>query len=309
MVMTLALIGAVWAASQWVHELERTTVQGHAHWLKAVATSVSQALESSLPDPQAWRLLQARLLAKSRHPIDEWLPWLTEQGWLASALNNRPRMPYEVTLAAVDQTAGCRVKPCPLAILLVAQPHDKRLSDPADMLQALGGQGLAVSRLAPDRLQGMTYGLKNPPIPGAVLPLGTVGLLVWRSDRLAPYVRLKEDRLVQLDGGVTLGALARSGKPCTPNGMVSQGPTQALWICREGRWQSVALWEDRYAACLPENPAEQAGRGIMTVMGFDTWLTGVPCDCQAGFQAVEMGREIKRFGQVPLRDGYLCESL
>lgn len=308
-VMALALMAAVWAAGQWVQDLERAAAQGHAHWLQAVAISISQAIESSHPDPQAWRTLQDRLHAKPRHPVEEWLPWLTEQGWLAAALSKRPHMPYEVTLAAVDQTEGCRIKPCPLAVLLLAQPNRQGPSDPSDLLSALSGQGLSVSMLAPDRLQGPAYRLANPPLPGPALPVGTVGLLVWRSDRLAPYVRLKEDRLVQFDGGVKLGALATSGAPCAPDGMVSQGANQELLICRQGRWQSVALWEDRYAACLPENPGDPVARGIMAVMGFDTWLTATPCDCQAGFRAVEMGREIKRFGRVELRDGYLCESL
>lgn len=309
LVMTLALIVSVWAASDWVHRVERAAARGQAQWLLAVSKSLEQMLQASQADPDSWKNIQGKLGTGDRQSIEPWLSWLTREGWLIAAMAEKPKAMRDVSLQYIDATTGCNVKPCPTALLLIASPPDDSGVGLSELLIELGGQALWVTELAPDWLQGVAYRLPNPPASGTKLPLGTVALMVWRSDREPPYVRLRETRTVQLDGGMVLGQLPRLGEPCQTEGLVMQDTSGQLLVCHNGRWEMFRIDRGQYQACLPGRQIDEVFRTLVRGDGLDMWVKQDTCECPVGYRSLEIGQGIKRFGSVDLTDGYLCERL
>jgi hypothetical protein len=309
LVMVLATLAAIWAASDWVAQIKRAAAQNHAHWMAAVARGFSDALVATQGDEQQWQSLLARLRASERHDVEPWLHWLQSQGWLSQAVQAHSHAPYRTRLHYVQSHGGCRVSPCPVQIVLVSEPLDAQAPSASDVLLALQGKGLAVSGLAPTKLQGATYQLPNPPTAGAVLPVGSVALMLWQHDQPPPYVRLHETRIVKLDGGLKLAQLPDLQAACSPEGLVQQGADHTLVICQAGRWQAVGQWLDRYASCLPAQPGHIIFDRVLQNPGLGWLVGGGTCKCPGGYQAVEFGSGLKRLGHLTLRDGYLCERL
>jgi hypothetical protein len=322
LVAALAIMAAVWAASDWVHKAEQTAAQGHAKWLLAVAGSIEQALQHHDAHAGFKVFGQAQLPINTPVPVAPWLVRLKEQGWLSAALTNQPSLPYTVSLLRLDHASGCEGGRCPVAVLLLATPKPaSKAPHPATLLSALEGRGLAVTDLAPHRLQGATYGLANPPVAGAPLPLGTVALLAWRADRVPPYVRLRESRPVQLAGGLQLGQAPGIGHSCHPDGLMMRGVGQKLLVCVGGRWETNQKEYDYLRSCQA-NPAQNQSppnnalrQGLIWLSGFASLFentdrgTAVQCLCPGGFVPVFAGTRHQRLGSVVLQEGYLCQRL
>ncbi len=310
-VATLAIMTAVWAASEFAHKAEQAAVQGYAHWLQSVAGAVSDALKhedaSTYPTAGVFGPMQMGVLA----PVEPWLGRLKQGGWLSGALAVKPKMPYEVKLVRLNTTGSCDDGKCPVSVLVLAIPRPgSQPVHPSAMFEALDGQGLAVTDLAPDRLKGASYQLPNPLAQGLDLPVGTVGLLAWRSDRPPPYVRLHESRRVTLAAGAQLGRLATADGSCHPDGLVMVGPDGKLRVCRQGRWDSVSQEHDHVRACLPQPHLNSVVYALFRSSALWSVFGREPdCNCPAGFTPFALGTGGDGVGAVELMNGRACLRL
>ena len=307
----LALLAAIWAASEFAQKAEVAAVQGYGQWLQAVSGAISDVMKHDDAGTHPSAGLLGQLPVNALAPVEPWLERLKQGGWLASALVAKPALPYEVRLLRLQPRDRCADDQCPMMVLVLALPRtDRQVPHPSAMLAALDGKGLAVTGLAPDRLQGATYQLSNPLTGELPLPLGTVGLLAWHSDRLAPYVRLNESRPVTLAGGARFGQLDDAASDCQPDGLVMLDPSGELRVCRAGLWQRVGQPHDHVRACEALAPDNQALLDLQR--NSRLWPLLNPdsiCQCPSGFAAAEFGRDLARVGQVDLLDGYACLRL
>lgn len=312
-VAALAMLVAIWAAGEFAQKAEQAAANGYARWFQAVAGAVQEAMKHYDAGLSSGAGLIEQLPVNVLSPLDGSLVRLKQGGWLPAALSAKPKMPYDVRLARITEAGDCSAGRCPLTVLLLAMPRpNQQAPHPSTVLAALDGQGLAVTDLAPARLQGATYQFANPIANGVNLPVGTVGLLAWRSDKPPPYVRLHETRRVSLAGGVQLGRLAHVNGDCRPDGLVMVGPRSDLQICQGGRWQEVSERHDHVRACLPHAQSNNhILEGLLRVSGF--WeIVGVPqqplCECPAGFARFAPGGGA-HLGSVKLLDGHACLRL
>lgn len=308
-VMVVSLMVAIWTASHWAQRVEQFAIEARAYQLKNIARALQQMLEVADTDPDLGRQLSERLSAGERQPIQPWLTWLTTNGWLVSTDASNPQVFNDLWLERIHVERGCEATQCPTVILLLSHPRQEQDVHMAELMLSVGGDALAVTHLNPDVLAGPTYRLPNPPGAGEKLPIGTVGLLVWRSSKHKPYVRLHESRRVQLDGGVTFGADPSLGERCSVQGLIMQGASGRLLICEGGFWASYRFGQGQYEACLPVKPLDEAFWHMLRGDGLDMWLKKTLCKCPAGYRVLEMGAGVKQFSSIELRDGFLCERL
>lgn len=311
----LAMMAAVWAAGEFAQKAEQAAVQGYARWLQAVAGAVSEALKhadaGTLASTDSSAGMFGQIPVNTLSPVEPWLHRLKQGGWLAGALLAKPSMPYDVKLARIADAGNCRDGQCPINLLLLAIPRARSPAPhPGAMLAALDGHGLAVTDLAPNRLQGSTYQVPNPLAGGTALPVGTVGILAWRADRPPPYVRVNETRRVNLAGGLQLGRLASVDGSCHPDGAVMVGPDGKLRLCRDGRWDEVSERHDHLRACLPLPRRNHLQEALMRMAGLWALFGTEPsCQCPAGFVAFSPGAEGPYMGPVELQYGRACLRL
>jgi hypothetical protein len=309
-VAILAVMMAIWAAGDWARKVQDSVAHGYAQWLKTVATGLDDALRHSDADDQAMTFWRSELPLNTPTPLEPWLQWLKREGWLPSALSTQLRMPYLMSLLRIHAQSSCQGASCPMVVLLLATPKPgQAIPDAALLLAELGAQGLAVTDLAPDRLRGAVFELNNPMAQGQALPVGTIALLVWRSDRPPPYVRLNESRVVSMSGGVQLGQVSQAGGACQPEGLVMRGPAVQLFLCRGRRWQEIKRDHDHLRACAPLSRNEELVQLLFWSSGMrELFGIGPVCDCPGGFAPVNLGGNAA-IGPVPLREGYLCLRL
>ncbi len=310
-VAALAMMAVVWAAGEFAQKAEQAAVDGYAYWLQAVAGAIEEVMKQDDAGSHPGAGLLGELPVNQLVPLEPWLVRLKQGGWLSPALASQPKMPYDIRIARLDARRTCGGDRCPLTVLLLGVARsDRQVPHPGAMLAALDGQGLAVTDLAPDRLQGATYQLSNPIAQGVRLPVGTVGILAWRADRASPYVRLNETRRVALAGGVQLGRLAHTGGGCAPDGLVMVGPDGNLRICRSGNWDEVSDRHDHVRACLPRPKRDELAVALMKLSGWWGVFGREPqCECPAGFAPFSPGSGGARVGAVELFDGRACLRL
>lgn len=326
LVALLATLAVAWAAGEFVQKAEQAAVQGYAHWLKAAASALTEVMRHEDAGSAEKSPLLAQVPMNQLIPIEPVLEGFKHRGWLVQALVSQPKMPYDVRLLRLDSTGTCADRDkCPVTLLLLAIPsahqqgahqrvtHQRvthQTPHPAAMLQSLDGQGLAVTDLAPHRLQGASFQLDNPLINGLRLPVGTIGILAWRLDRPPPYVRLNETRRVSLSGGLQLGRLADTKASCYPEDVVMIGLAGSLQICREGRWQAVSERHDHVRACLPQKRGDPMQEALLRLSGF--WAVfgqERKCQCPAGFAPFSPGSGSAHVGAVKLESGQACLRL
>ena len=307
-VAVLATMVAIWAAGDWATKIEDRVAQGYAHWLNALATGIDQALRYSDANDESLAVWRDQLPLNVPVPIEPWIKRLKQDGWLPSALGPARSLPYQVSLLRLDAQQDCQTTSCPMAILLLATPKpgvQQSIPHPAALVSELGAKGLAVTDLAPHRLQGAVFQIDNPLAQGVALPVGTVALLAWRSDQPSPYVRINESRVVNLSGGLRLGQVANAGSACSPLGLVMTSRSGELVTCFDGQWQSVSRDHDHLRACnKPSGKDAMAELLIGALFGFRP-----SCDCPSGFVPVDVGSDRDRVGPIRLHAGYLCQRL
>jgi hypothetical protein len=322
LVATLALLLVIWGSDKWMARAEQAAFESMGQWLLTLSHAMQTALDSR-PESGSIPILM------TQHPpatTDQWLRGLKQAGFLVSAFPERAPLPYQIQVHRV--VAPCQAASCPQVWLLLALPpahwDDARREGAApDLMVALQGKGLVVSGLNPRRLQGASFAID------AQWPVGTVGVLAWRSDVLPPFVRLHESRPVHLAGGLSvqgglnvtgkvsmsdglmLGAGATLSGPCAPDGLLLRSPDHHLLMCRGGQWQSWQPKPNDWQACLPR-PAENL---FLTYVRHNTvmepFMPGLDinqCRCTPGYIPRWVGSNIPAVAGVGVTDGFLCEK-
>lgn len=320
---TLALLAAIWGSEQWVARAERVAIEGMGQWL----LTLSQAMQTAIDTREAEGPVAALMAQQPPASVDQWQRGLKQAGFLVSAFSAQAPLPHQLLVQQVT-AASCEAAVCPQAWLLLALPPTpwqpaRRAQAAADLLVALHGKGLVVSELNPHQLQGGSFAVQ------AQWPLGTVGVLVWRSDVLPPFVRLKESRPVHLAGGLAVnGGLSVTGRatiseglllgdgatvagPCAPDGLLLRSPEQYLLMCRGGRWQAWQPEHDVWQACLPRpamNPLYDFARQSSSLDPLLPWVDISRCRCAPNYIPRWVGPNISTVADAAVTDGFLCEK-
>ena len=324
-VATLALLVAIWGSEKWAARAEQAALEGMGQWLLTLSQAMQKAIETEAQESGS---VMALLTQKPPASAQAWQQTLTTTGFLVSGFAAQPPLPFEVKVHRLDTGRDCADAACPTALILLAvAPKDwsvsRRQHAAPDLLLALKGQGLAVTALNPDRLQGSSFAVDSN------WPLGTVAVLVWRSEVLPPYVRLREDRPVHLAGGLVVdGAVAVNGQlalseglllgdsanlkaACAPDGLLLRSPKQQLLMCRESRWRAVQPPSPRETtACLPRKPEH-----ILMPMWRASLIAPLlpppdsrPCICPSHYMPRAVWQGSGSIAGTAITNGYICEK-
>lgn len=311
-VATLAMLAVVWAAGEFAQKAQLAAAQGYAHWLKTASRAVNDLMRQEDAGATSEPGILMSLPPNQLLDAESLLERLKANGWLSRSMTARPKMPYDIKLLKLQSADDCVQEHCVTSLLLLALPNASEVvPHPSVMLEQLDGQAMAVTDLAPTRLQGLTYQLPNPVVANLQLPIGTVGLLSWRADRPPPYVRLNETRRITLKAGAELGRLVHVKDGCEPEGLVMAGPQGELRICRNGGWEEVSERHDHVRACRPQprgNPLQEA---LLRISGFWAVIDHVEpqCECPAGFAPFSPSAGSAHIGSVKLQRGKACLRL
>ncbi len=322
---TLALLIAIWGSEKWAVRAEQAALEGTGQWLLVLSQAMQKAIEA---DVEATGSVTTLLAQKSPAPVQSWQQELKKSGFLVPGFAERPPLPFDVQVHRLDTGRDCLSSACPTALVLLAiAPKDwteaRRQNAAPDLMLALKGQGLAVTALNPSRLQGSSFAIDSQ------WPLGTVGVLVWRSEVLPPYVRLREDRPVHLSGslvvegpmtvqgrlavseGLLLGDSANLDVACASDGLLLRSPTQALLMCRQGRWHlAQPRIEREIVTCLPRKrqhllmPLWRKGLLARLLPPEDT----TPCHCPSQYLPRQVWQKGGAINGVAIINGYICEK-
>lgn len=316
LVTTLALLVVIWGSGRWVVRAEQVAIEGMGQWLLTLSKAMQTALDTRLEDGPMPRLLSQQPAAT----FSQWQRSLKQAGFLFGVFPEQPPLPYQMRIERV--AVPCEAPICPQAWLLLALPPEQwdagqREQAAPDLIMALGGRGLAVSALNPTRLQGASFSVQ------AQWPLGTVGVLAWRSDVMPPFVRLHETRAVHLAGGLDvtgrvtategllLGNGAQDAGPCAPNGLLMRLSADAPLMCRAGRWQSWQPRRDVWRPCLPR-PTENLFFAMLRAQGLDLPLIPAApdrsCHCSSGYIPRWVGSNTPTVAGIAVTEGFLCEK-
>ena len=332
-VATLVLLAVIWGSDKWAARAEQAALEGLGHWMLTLSDAMQKAIETQTTKGEPMAILLAQDPPAS---VEDWQQRLQQTGFLMSGFASKPPLAFQMLTHRIKADDGCQSSVCPTALLLLATPPDdwqasRRANAAADLLLALKGRGLAVTTLSPQRLQGGTFGVESQ------WPLGTVGLVVWRSDVLPPYVRLQEDRPVHLSGGLVVdgqlsvrgqlavsqgllvGEGAKIDTACAPEGLLLRSTDHQLYICRQARWQlptvqqrqsqTARRWTGR--SCLPRPPEHilmpywrQSGLLKPIMRPPDP----VPCRCPDSYLPRLVGQMSGSVAGIPITKGYICEK-
>lgn len=315
LVATLALLVVIWGSGKWIERAEQVAIGGMGQWLLTFSHAMQTALDAR---PETGPI--AALLAQQPPAThDQWLQALKQAGFLLAAFPETTPLPFQIR---VHRVAGpCHVPTCPQAWLVLALPPDpwddgRRAVVAPDLMVALAGKGLIVSALNPSRLQGSSLAIE------ATWPVGTVGVLAWRSDVLPPFVRLFETRPVHLAGGLEvtgratvsegllLGTGAAVAGHCAPNGLLMRAPDDELLMCRSGQWQSTQARHDVWRACLPRPKVDPLVAFLIQNGGipFLSEHLETDCRCASGYIPRLVGSQTQSVAGITVIDGFLCEK-
>ena len=326
--LVLMMLISVWSSAQWNSRVQQVRVRSMAAWMRDIhralgqdsgfAGSFLQTLQASSP---AARLDARNLIAT-----------LKRQARLPPGFVEQPPMNYQLELLPL-QTDRCGAGVCAHELLMLAKPDsaadtEQTQRDAMDLLLALDGKAAAVLWSDPDTLRGTGMLYPNPPTASQRLPLGTIALLLWRSDHLPPYVRLAEDRIVHFSSSVTFSGQAQFDQPmdarkgvlvsyqvndgevCSRQGHLARLRQGGLAICERGQWGSVGRTARQFKACDSQN---QRGRLVMWVLNHkhrDLFGGDEPvCKCSHGYIARYLGAGMTSFEGIQMVDGFICEPI
>ncbi|MFO7747429.1 MAG: hypothetical protein R6V42_06425 [Orrella sp.] len=332
-VATLVLLAVIWGSDKWMARAEQAALEGLGHWMLTLSEAMQKAVETQTTKGEPIADLLAQDPPAS---VEDWQQRLQQTGFLFSGFASKPPLAFRMLIHRITTDGDCQNSVCPTALLLLALPPEdwqasRRANAGADLLLALKGRGLAVTTLSPQRLQGGAFGVDSQ------WPLGTVGLVVWRSDVLPPYVRLQEDRPVHLSGGLEvdgqlsvrgqlavsqgllLGEGAKIDTACAPEGLLLRSSDQQLFICRQARWQlpTVQQRQSQTArrltgrSCLPPPPEH-----ILMPYWRESGLlkpilrppASAPCRCPDSYLPRLVGQMTGSVAGIPITKGYICEK-
>lgn len=325
--LALMMLLSFWGSAQWNSRVQQARVRSMAAWLQEIHKALGQdsGYASSLLQG-----MQARGGTASAG-ASNMIAALKSEARLPAGFAEQPPMNYELELLPLA-SSRCAGAVCAHELLLLAKPDlaadsEQTQRDALDLMLALDGKVAAVLWSNPDSLQGAGMHYPNPPSSSQRLPLGTVALLLWRSDHLPPYVRLAEDRVVRFSSSVTFDGATQFDQPidarrgilvsyqvsdgaaCSTSGHLARLSRGGLAICENGRWGSVARTGRQFKAC-----DSAVGRGLLAMWVIDhkhkdIFGGGSVCECSGGYIARYMGEGMAMFEGIQTRDGYVCEPL
>jgi len=325
LVATLALLMAIWGSQKWAARAEQAALEGTGQWLLVLSQAMQKALEVDVEGSESVKKMLAQ---KPPATVEAWQQVLKASGFLVPAFVAQPPLPFDVQVHHLNTDRDCVSSICPtVSVLLLIPPEDwtesRRQNAAPDLMLGLKGQGLAVTALKPNRLQGSGFAIDSD------WPLGTVGVLVWRSEVLPPYVRLHEDRPVHFSGGLTVdGSVAVHGRlavsegvllgdsasldvACAQDGLLLRSPSEGLLMCRKGRWRLVQPPNQRTTtACLSrknQHASLLAWRREMLAPLFPR-ADQIPCKCPSQYLPRPVWQKSGVINGVPITNGYICEK-
>ncbi|MFC4274748.1 prepilin [Achromobacter aloeverae] len=334
-VLAIACLAAVWGADAWRREAQALAGQAAGAWLLEIRDALARMMtrhQDELAQGAAPRDAHG-----SPAYADAYAPRLDElmrHGHLPGSFPvtsaGGMRVAIRILRGPACPGAGCRLD----ALAYSAPPvgawsgreggsgTGQPGADPATLaaiLAGAGGHGGHVDGLAPDHLRGPNFHFPNPPIPGmGRLPVGTVAVWAGLDTAAAwPYVRMRDSRNPDFQGDVTVaggmhaarrlstdghlfvGARARMGDACSPDGLVARAEDGASLSCVAGRWSSPGGFG-----------------GVFFVHSFfGCWTPGLVstanprtgrCSCPAGHDAIRISRTGDMNGGEGATTGYLC---
>lgn len=328
-VATLLLLAVIWGGEKWAARAEQAALEGLGQWLLTLSEAMQKAIETQIAADEPITVLLAQEPPAS---VEKWQQSLQQAGFLMPGFSPQPPLTFRIEIHRAVTGDVCQAATCPTALLLLALPPDdwqpsRRANAAPDLLLALKGRGLAVTPLSPHRLQGSSFGLSSS------WPLGTVGLLVWRSEVLPPYVRLREDRPVHLAGGLLVdGQLAVQGQlaaskglllglgaqveaACAPEGLLLRSPDQHLFICRGARWQLSQQSQPQTQTAKQSCTGPNHEHILWTFWRDSSPLAAVlppldltPCHCPEQYIPRWVGQMTGSVAGVKINNGFICEK-
>lgn len=325
--LALMMLLSIWGSAQWNSRVQQARVRSMAAWLQEIHKALGQ--DSGF----APSFLQgvASGGGAARADASNMIAALKREARLPAGFTEQPPMNYQLELLPLP-SGRCTGAVCAHELLMLAKPDlaadsEQTQRDALDLMLALDGKVAAVLWSNPDLLRGAGMHYPNPPSPSQRLPLGTVALLLWRSDHLPPYVRLAEDRAVRFsssvmfDGatqfeqpidarrGILVSYQVSEGSACSTPGHLARLSQGGLAICENGRWSTVARTGRQFKVC--DSPI---GRGLLAMWVIDhkhkdIFGGGSVCECASGYVARYMGEGMAMFEGIQTRDGYVCEPL
>lgn len=326
LVLAILLAAAVWGASQWQGRVVQTRIRAMAVWILTIEKAIGQdtdfmtsTINGSVDDFSG--LASPGALVRA----------LKKAGRLPPGFSESPPMAYDLALLPLVSGQCAGGVQCARELLLVLSPVAGQEQAEAqmyalDLLMALDGKGAAVLEESANLLRGATMQFTNPPSGHPVLPVGSVGLLLWKSEYQAPYVRLDEDRPVRLrgdvafdgqvsmteplmaNGGVVLGRKVRMDEACHPSGLLATLIDGRLVICNAGRWVKAGQERRSLQACRSTGSRTTLGDKPFSFERALMWPNRPDgyCVCDRG-KPRYLGKDVTVFEGVPVKDGYVCE--
>ncbi|AWB33514.1 hypothetical protein DBV39_07100 [Orrella marina] len=334
LVLAILLAAAIWGASQWQGRVANTRIRAMAAWILTIERAIGQDTDfmantnSGLFDDLAGRGGDTGLAS----PV-ALVRALKRSSRLPPGFSEAPPMSYDLALLPVTSGQCAAGAPCVRELLLVLKPvaglgqADAQMQA-LDLLMALEGKGAAVLEESANVLRGATIQFTNPLSGHPVLPVGSVGLLLWRSGYQAPYVRLDEDRPVRFrgdvafdgpvsvtrpllaNGGVVLGRQVRQDDACHPSGLLATLVDGSLVICKSGRWVQDGLRARSFQSCRLSRSRMTLGNELFDFVHPFAGPTrpGGHCECDDGQVPRYLGQDVTMFQGVQVHDGFVCES-
>ncbi|HLR82355.1 MAG TPA: hypothetical protein VK051_04395 [Paenalcaligenes sp.] len=270
LVMTLALLAAVWAVGAWADKKTELRITSTALWMQAL----QQASERYIEDygPQLINAAPYSSVVLNGHWVADWqqptLDELQQLGLLSPAFTHFTEPPARIWVFPQEPCLGGN---CFLHALIVVDEPLQKSSGVADAQgldlwrEATDGSGLTVQAPYEQWLAGPHFRWPNQFAQQGQLPEGTIALAVHGEQLWLRYLRVRDERdpqfqnhltvqgqvhsktAVRSDGYIAMGLEAENGQTCNQVGAIAHDahlPT--LLLCREGQWQQAMARDGGY---------------------------------------------------------------
>ncbi|OZI30241.1 hypothetical protein CAL29_19485 [Bordetella genomosp. 10] len=328
-VLAVACLAAVWGADAWRREADAAAGRAAGAWLLEIRGALARMLARHRDDlAQGVPPRDAQGGPAYADPHAPRLEELIRHGHLPSGFPTAAPGGMRVAMRILRDPAcpaeGCRLDALAYSVAPAGALNDAAgaQGDPAivaEILAAAGGYGGHVDARASDRLRGPNFHFANPLAPGmGRLAAGTVA--VWAGLDLAgtwPYLRLGDRRnpdfqgdvgaagamhaagRLSTDGHLLVGAVARMGASCAPDGLMARAQDGASLSCVDGRWSTPGGFGGAFSV------DSRFGCRTAALASTANPRTG-DCSCPAGHAAIQVSRESDGGDDGASTRGYVC---
>ncbi len=302
LVMTLALLAAVWAVGAWADKKTELRVHSTVVWMQALQQALERYIEKYGQDlitaaPYSSVQLDHHWVANWQQPT---LDDLQQMGLLSPAFTYFSDPPARLWVFPQEP---CVRAPCFLHALVVANEPLQKSAGVADAQaldlwrEATDGDGLTVQAPYDQWLAGTHFRWPNQFAQSGALPEGSIALAVQGEQLWQRYLRVRDERdpqfqnhmtvqgqvhsktAVRSDGYLAMGLEAELGSQCAEDGAIAHDaylPT--LLLCRQGQWQQAMAHDGGYFI------SDQYGHCTHPSLGNTANPTTGTCGCATGYQ-------------------------